>query len=325
MNVLVTSQRWRGEDIHYMTGHLQLFSPSVSASFSTFGARLTSLVVDGVDVIMGGATDLDFAIGDWTTGAVCGRVAGRIAHSSFKIDEQDVRVLPTFGPHQLHGGPDNFAVRHWNVESIDHGIRFTLVSPDGDQGYPGELTVTATYVLKGQVLSLDLQARTTKPTMVNLTNHAYWNLIGAQSAFEHEVHIEASRLVAMDDDLLVTGEIIPVEGTRFDFRSPRAVGSNYDNCWALDGKRGVLKKALTVRDPSSGRRMEVWTTESALQFYTAFHWNGLFPGKRGHLNQFEAIAIEPQNFGGAPNHAHFPSAVLRPGEVYRNSIEWWFG
>jgi aldose 1-epimerase len=304
---------------------LELQSGILTATFSTLGARLTSLTYDGIDVTMGGGADLDCITGDWTAGAVCGRVAGRIANSAFMLDGKEVHVQPTFSPHQLHGGLDNFAIRHWRAERIYEGLRFSLASPDGDEGFPGALDVTATYALKGSVLSLDLQAVTTKPTMINLTNHAYWNLIGAKSAFEHEVQIEASRLVAMDDLLLVTGELKDVAGTRYDFRSVRVVGENYDNCWALDGKRGALKKGLTIRDPASGRRMEVWTTESAIQFYTAFHWNGVFPGKRGALQQYQAIAIEPQNYAGAPNHPHFPSAVLRPGEAYRNGIEWRFG
>jgi aldose 1-epimerase len=304
---------------------LELTSPSVRAAFSTLGARLMSLTLDGLDLTMGGGTDLDCITGDWTAGAVCGRVAGRIAHSSFSLDGKNVSVQPTFGPHQLHGGLDNFAIRHWDLEHVDNGIKFSLVSPDDDEGFPGEVNVTATYVLKNNVLSLDLEARSTKSTVINLTNHAYWNLIGDKSAFEHEVQIESSRIVAMDDLLLVTGEIIEVAGSLYDFRTMREVGGNYDNCWVLDGKRGVMKKGLTIRDPSSGRRMEVWTTESAMQFYTAFHWNGVFPGKRGPLHQYKAIAIEPQNYAGATNHQHFPSAVLRPDKIYRNKIEWRFG
>jgi aldose 1-epimerase len=304
---------------------LKLSSSSIAVTFSSLGARLVSLTYDGVDVTMGGGTDLDVIRGDWTAGAVCGRVAGRIADSRFEIDGATHQVLPTFDVHQLHGGPDNFAIRHWGVEQKDGAIRFSIVSPAGDQGFPGEVQATAVYALKGNVLALDLEARSTKPTVINLTNHAYWNLIGSKSAYEHEVQIDASRYVIMDDKLLVTGEVRDVAGTRYDFKALRVVGENYDNCWALDGKRGVLRKGLTLRDPSSGRRMEVWTTESAMQFYTAFHWNGVFPGKRGPLHQYEAIAIEPQNYAGAPNHPHFPSPVLRPGQVYRNRIEWRFG
>jgi aldose 1-epimerase len=303
---------------------LQLTSSAITASFSTLGARLVSLIIDGVDVVMGGGTDVDFLSGDWTTGVVCGRHAGRITNSEFAIDSVTHKVLPTFGAHQLHGGPDNFGIRHWDHERIDNGIRFTLVSPDGDQGFPGELKVTADYVLKGSVLSLELKATTTKPTPINLTNHGYWNLIGAKSAFEHEMSIDADRFVQLNDLLLPSGVLSDVGATRWDFRQMRLVGKNYDNCWALNGKRGTLRRGLTLRDPASGRTMEVWTTEAGMQMYTCFHWNGVFSGKRGPLHQYEAIAIEPQNFPDACNHKGFPNSILRPGEVYKNRMEWRF-
>ena len=303
---------------------LTLANSSITATFSTLGARLVSLIVDGVDVAMGGGADIDILHGDWTTGAVCGRHAGRITNSQFEIDGKVIKVTPTFRQHQLHGGPDNFALRHWGHEPIDNGIRFSLVSPDGDQGFPGQLTVTASYVLKSNVLSLDLQAKTTKPTAINLTNHGYWNLIGAKSAFEHEMDIDADRFVVLNDILLPSGELADVAGTRWDFRKLRVVGENYDNCWALNGKRGQLRKGLTLRDPGSGRRMEVWTTEAGMQMYTSFHWNGAFPGKRGPLHQYEAIAIEPQNYPDACNHKNFPKSILRPGESYKNRMEWRF-
>jgi aldose 1-epimerase len=303
---------------------MQLANSHITARFSTLGARLTHLFIDGVDVVMGGGTDAEFLAGDWTTGIVCGRHAGRITNSTFEIDGVVHKVDPTFGAHQLHGGPDNFGLRHWHHEAIDNGIRFTLVSPDGDQGFPGELHVTADHVLKGSVLSLVMTATTTKPTVINLTNHGYWNLIGAKSAFEHEMQINADRYVVLNDLLLPSGELREVEGGRFDFRSIRSVGENYDNCWALTGKRGQLRHGLTLRDPASGRRMEVWTSEAGMQMYTCFHWNGVFPGKRGPLHQYEAIAIEPQNFPDAPNHMNFPSATLRPGETYKNVMEWRF-
>jgi aldose 1-epimerase len=304
---------------------LELSSPGIVAQFSTLGARLVSLVINGVDVVMGGGTDAEFLSGDWTTGIVCGRHAGRITNSEFVVDGVTHKVLPTFDGHQLHGGPDNFGLRHWDHEMIDNGIRFALVSPDGDQGFPGEVKVTADYVLKGSVLSLDLHATTTKPTVINLTNHGYWNLIGAKSAFEHEMSIDAERFVELNDILLPSGASPDVAGTRWDFRQMRLVGENYDNCWALNGKRGTLRRGLTLRDPASGRKMEVWTTEAGMQMYTCFHWNGVFPGKRGPLHQYEAIAIEPQNFPDACNHKGFPNSALRPGEVYRNKMEWRFG
>jgi aldose 1-epimerase len=303
---------------------MELKNSSLTARFSTLGARLTHLIIDGVDVIMGGATDHDIIKGDWTTGAVCGRIAGRITNAQFPLDGETINVVPNVGKFQLHGGPDNFSIRHWHAKQIDHGIQFSLISPDGDQAYPGQLSVTATYVLKGNVLSLSLAAKTTKPTVINLTNHAYWNLIGAKSAFEHEMQIEGDQYLPLNEALLPSGELRNVEDTRWDFRKLRQVAENYDNCWVLRGPRGKMKKGLTLRDPASGRTMEVWTTEKGMQMYTAFHWNGIFPGKKSPLKQYQAIAIEPQNFPDAPNHKNFPSAGLRPGETYRNDMEWRF-
>jgi aldose 1-epimerase len=274
---------------------------------------------------MGGGTDEDILAGDWTTGAVAGRIAGRITNARIEIDGTEYLLAKNFGEHQLHGGPDNFSVRHWDVQQADDWIRFGLHSPDGDQGYPGTLDVTATYAVAGSTLSLDFEARTTKPTVINLTNHTYWNMSGGErGAFDHEMQIMGSRYLPLNELLLPSGELRDVAGTRWDFRQLHQVGGVYDNCWVLDGARGELKHGLTLKDPVSGRSMEVWTTEAGMQMYTAEHWNPGFPGKTGPLKQYAAIAIEPQNFPDAPSHPNFPSAELRPGEVYRQRMEWRF-
>ena len=304
---------------------LELKSDSLLATFSTLGARLMSVYVDGIDMIDGGGTDEQLLAGDWTAGAVCGRVAGRITNARVALDGTVYKLSPNMGEHQLHGGPDNFAIRHWNVQQADNSIRFTIHSPDGDQGFPGALDASATYALDGNVLSLDLEARAAKPTMVNLTNHTYWNLSGGgRNAFAHQMQIDGHSFLVLDDLLLPTGEIRKVDGLPQDFRAMKQVGEFFDNCWVLDGKRGTLKRGLTLRDPGSGRTMEVWCTEAGMQMYTAFHWNEGMPGRHGPLKQYAAIAIEPQNFPDAPNHKNFPGAVLRPGEVYRSRMEWRF-
>ena len=304
---------------------LELKSQNLRATFSPLGARLVSLFVDGIDVAAGGGSDGQFLAGDWTAGAVCGRIAGRISKARFALDGHDYKLVPNMGEHQLHGGPTNFGNTNWNVETAANAIRFHRLSPDGDQGFPGALDAGATYALNGNTLSLDFEAHTSKPTVLNLTNHAYWNLSGgARNSFDHEMRIDGHSFLPLDDLLLPSGEIRKVDGTRWDFRKLRKVGENYDNCWVLDGKRGELKHGLTLRDPVSGRRMEVWCTEAGMQMYTSFHWNGSFPGRNGPLQQYAAIAIEPQNFPDAPNHKNFPSAVLRPGEAYQHRIEWRF-
>ena len=304
---------------------LALGTDRIRARFTTLGARLVALDFAGADVVMGGGTDEDILAGDWTTGAIAGRIAGRITNSRINIDGTEYPLVPNMGAHQLHGGPDNFSVRHWDVQQADDHIRFSLSSPDGDQGYPGTLDVSATYAVKGATLSLDFEAVTTKPTVINLTNHAYWNMSGgARNAFDHEMQILGSKYLPLSELLLPSGELRDVTGTRWDFRQLRKVGGVYDNCWVLDGPRGQLKHGLTLKDPVSGRTMEVWTTEAGMQMYTAEHWNPGFPGKTGPLQQYAAIAIEPQNFPDAPSHPNFPSAVLRPGEVYRQRMEWRF-
>ena len=304
---------------------LELKSKSLRATFSNLGARLMSVFVDGVDVIAGGGSDAQIMAGDWTAGAVCGRIAGRIADARFTLDGTEHQLTANLGLHQLHGGPDNFAVRRWDVQEHPNSIRFAINSGDGDQGFPGALTAEATYAIDGGTLSLDFTAVTTKPTVINLTNHTYWNLSGgARTAFDHEMRIDAACFLPLNDLLLPSGEIQSVDGTRWDFRKIRKVAENYDNCWVLDGGRGQLRHGLTLRDPVSRRRMEVWTTEAGMQMYTAWHWNPGMPGRNGPLQQYAAIAIEPQNFPDAPNHPNFPSAVLRPGEVYRHRMEWRF-
>ncbi|MCA3573246.1 MAG: galactose mutarotase [Aestuariivirga sp.] len=304
---------------------LAIGTDRIRARFTTLGARLVSLDFAGADLVMGGGTDEDILAGDWTTGAVAGRIAGRITNACIEIDGIEYPLVPNMGEHQLHGGPDNFAVRHWTAQQTDDSIAFSLASPDGDQGYPGAVDVTATYRVAGATLSLDFEARSTKPTVINLTNHAYWNMSGGErGAFDHEMQIAGSRYLPLNDLLLPSGELRDVAGTRWDFRELRKVGGVYDNCWVLDGPRGTLRHGLTLRDPVSGRRMEVWTTEAGMQMYTAEHWDGVFPGKTGPLKQYAAIAIEPQNFPDAPTHPNFPSALLRPGQVYRHRMEWRF-
>lgn len=304
---------------------LELKSRTLRATFSNLGARLVSVFVDGVDVIAGGGSDAQIMAGDWTAGAVCGRVAGRISKARFTLDGAEHQLTANMGEHQLHGGPDNFAVRRWDVQEGGDFIRFTINSGDGDQGFPGALNAEATYAIDGGTLSLDFVGVTTKPTVINLTNHTYWNLSGGErNAFDHDMRIDAQGYLPLNDLLLPSGEIRSVDGTRWDFRKIRKVGENYDSCWVLDGGRGQLRHGLTLRDPVSRRRMEVWTTEAGMQMYTAWHWNPDMPGRNGPLLQYAAIAIEPQNFPDAPNHANFPSAVLRPGEVYRHRMEWRF-
>jgi aldose 1-epimerase len=303
---------------------LELRNSRIHAIFDPMGARLQSLFIDGVDVVVGNALNFDVTTGDQSAGAVCGRIAGRITKAQFPLDGKIINLVPNRGDYQLHGGPVNFCNSQWAVDADDYSIWFTHSVPDGDQGYPGAVEATAIYKLKDNALSLTLEATTTKPTVINLTNHAYWNMAGTGSVLDQELQINAGAYLPLSDDLLPLGEIRKVDGTRWDFRKLRPIAELYDNCFCLDGKRGEMKQGLILRDPASGRRMEVWTTEAAIQMYTAIHWNGTVPSKDGTLQQGQALAIEPQNYPDAPNHPNFPSAVVRPGEVYKNEMEWRF-
>ena len=303
---------------------LELKSKSHRATFSQLGAKLVSFFVDGVDVVAGPGSDTDALASDFFTGTVTGRYAGRITGSKFTLDGKEIHLVPNVGADHLHGGPKSFCNAMWQVADVPQGLRFTIHSPDGDQGYPGAVNASAKYHLVDNVLSLDFEATTTKSTVINLTNHAYWNLAGAGSGLDQAVEMPADHYLLLHGPKLPTGEIKDVTGTEFDFRKLRKVGQAYDTCFCLTGKRGTLRKGLTLRDPESERVMEVYTTECAMQFYTADHFGPAMPGKYGPLVQHGSIAIEPQNYPDAPNHANFPSSVLRPGEVYRHRIEWRF-
>jgi aldose 1-epimerase len=228
------------------------------------------------------------------------------------------------GPHQLHGGETGFHVAVWDHVQDGNRIIFTYQSEDGEEGFPGQLDVKAEYALVGSTLSLTITAKTTKPTLCNLTNHGYWNLAGGGSVLGHQLMIPAQKYYPLNELLLPFGRMDDVAGTRWDFRTMRKIGEDYDNAFLLDGARGELKRCLTLRDPVSGRVLDVWGTEPAVQMYTAIHWLPSMKGREGPLVASTAFAIEPQNVADAPNHPAFPSSILRPGEVYRNHMEWRF-
>ena len=224
---------------------LELKSKTLAVRFSALGAKIEAVHVDGVDVIVGPGTDADALAYDSYTGTVTGRHAGRITKARYSLDGQEVKLVANVDDDQLHGGPKNFCNTVWKSADIENGIRFTLHSPDGDQGFPGAMDVSATYRLVDNVLSLDFEATTTKPTVVNLTNHAYWNLAGSGSGLDQEVEMPADHYLPLHGPKLPTGEIRDVTGTEFDFRKLRKVGQAYDTCFCLTGKRGTLRKGLT--------------------------------------------------------------------------------
>ncbi|WP_155056136.1 aldose epimerase family protein [Streptomyces blattellae] len=252
-------------------------------------------------------------------GALIGRYANRIAGGRFPLDGVTYALEPNNGPNSLHGGERGFDKRVWDVTPVEHGVRLARVSPHGEAGFPGRLDVSATYTLDGAgALRIAYEAVTDAPTVVNLTNHSYWNLSGAGNAGGHELRIAASRFTPVDADLIPTG-VAPVEGTRFDFRAEeRKVGAGYDHNFVLDkGVTPVPEQVAELYDPASGRALTVATTEPGLQLYTADHLGEPFsPG--------EGIALETQHFPDSPNRPEFPSTVLRPGAVFRSETVYGF-
>lgn len=303
---------------------LELSSKALTVSLSPVGARIASCVFDGVETAFGSGPENNILSGDIYAGAICGRHAGRITNAQFPLDGEMVKLTPNSGPHQLHGGDTGFHARHWDYIRDGNRITFMLQSLDGEEGFPGHLDVKAAYVLDGSTLSLTITAQTTRPTLCNITNHAYWNMAGGGNVLGHELMIPAQSYFPLDPDLMPLGRIDKVSGTRWDFRTARTIAEDYDNAFLLDGGAGPLKRALMLRDPSSGRTLDVWTTEGCVQMYTAIHWEPSMKGHLGPLEHSTAFAVEPQNIADAPNHPAFPSSILRPGETFRNHMEWRF-
>ncbi|APY88495.1 galactose mutarotase [Streptomyces alfalfae] len=257
-------------------------------------------------------------------GAVVGRYANRVAGGAFTLDGHTHRLARNNGANALHGGERGFDKRVWDAEPDgDHAVRLARVSPDGEEGYPGRLAVSVTYALDGTgALSVAYEATTDAPTVVNLTNHTYWNLAGAGSggAHGHEVRIAASRITPVDAELIPTGVYEDVAGTRFDFRTARTAGPGFDHNFVLD--KGVTAEPVEVaglHDPATGRNLTVSTTEPGLQLYTADHFDAELPFAPG-----DGIALETQHFPDSPNRPGFPSTVLRPGETYRSRTVYGF-
>jgi aldose 1-epimerase len=267
-------------------------------------------------------------------GAIIGRYANRIAHGSFQLDGKTYSIPKNNGDNALHGGIRGFDKVVWTAQQIKDGVELTYVSKDGDQGFPGTLTTTVRYTLEGGALRIEYAATTDKDTVLNLTNHSYFNLAGQGKGdvFGHVVKIDASRFTPADASQIPTGELKPVEGTPFDFRTPHAIGERinaddaqlhlgkgYDHNFVLDHAQGQLTEAAEVYEPTTGRILRVLTTEPGVQLYTGNNLDGSITGKEGRVyKQFFALCQETQHFPDSPNHPNFPTTELKPGRAFHS-------
>jgi len=317
----------------------------MQASIATYGGIVTSLTAPDrhgryADVVLGFDSLDEYLKNSLYFGALIGRYGNRIALGRFYLNGIAHSLATNHGPNALHGGKVGFDKVIWNVSktrvtSDGPQLTLTYLSRDGDEGYPGNLSVTAVYTLTSEnALQLKFSATTDKVTIVNLTQHSYFNLRGRGDILGHIVQINADQFTPVDENLIPTGEVRPVAGSAFDFRRPAAVGARigqdeaqllfgkgYDHNWVINQLPDTLAVQASVYEPETGRVLEVLSTEPGLQFYSGNFLDGSLTGKDGVVYRFRhGLAMEPQHFPDSPNHLNFPSTVLNPGETYRNKI-----
>ena len=314
-----------------------------SVQVSDIGAAIVSVTVpdkDGnlADVVLGYPEAASYFADGPCAGKVPGRYANRIALGKFTLDGVEYTLPVNNGPNHLHGGPEGFQIKVWESREHEGGVEFLYYSEDGEMGYPGAVKAVARYEWSEDCeLRLTLTAESDAPTVINLTNHAYFNLNGEGNGdiFGHLLRLNASEYLPTSDSLIPLGESAPVAGTPMDFVNEKPIGAEikadfpalnygkgYDNCWVIDGAEpGQLQEAAELYAPESGRVLTVYTTQPGVQIYTGNWLSGCPAGKNGHVYEdYTGVAIECQNYPDAPNKADYPSAVLRPGEVYQQAI-----
>ena len=333
-------------------GEISLFritnASGASVELSSLGAGIVAVEVpdrDGhIENVALGYADPEAYLADGPCmGKVPGRYANRIAGGNLSVGGKEYKLAVNNGPNHLHGGPAGFQNKIWDAEVLEDGVRFSLVSPDGDENYPATLKAVAEYCWSDDnTLTLHLSAEADAETVVNLTNHAYWNLDGADSGsvLAHSMEMKASRWLPTDDTLIPTGEIAAVEGTPMDFTVAKTLGKDikadfdalkfgkgYDNCWVIDGwQPGTVKEdAVVLRGGKSGRVLSVSTDQPGVQVYTG-NWLAGSPANRAGrpYADYDGVAIEAQGYPDAPNRQEFPSQTLLPGERYDRTIRFRF-
>ena len=302
----------------------------LTGSFLTFGATLQDLRMDGVDhPLVLGSPELAPYLGPMRYfGAIVGRFANRIGQARFSIDGQVFETDPNFrGRHTLHGGRISAGARIWRIADLTaDSVRFELDLADGEMGFPGNMTVSALCALPGDgVLEFDITTTTDAPTPCSFAHHGYFNLDGAGDILGHRMQIDAAHHLPVDDDLIPTGEIAPVDGTAFDFRQPRRIApGGYDDNLCLASARRDLTQVARVDGATSGLSMTIQTTEPGLQVYDGAHLD-TGSGPEGRVYGKNAgLALETQGWPDAPNHPEFPNAILRPGDKYRSQTRYRF-
>lgn len=314
-----------------------------SVTLSSLGAGIVSVIVpdkDGkmADVALGYENAADYIADGPCMGKTPGRYANRIAKGHFKIGNKEYTLATNNGPNALHGGPTGFMNRIWESEANGSHVKFTYRSADGEEGYPGNLEATVVYSWNDRnELTIEYSAECDAKTVVNLTNHAYFNLDGEGSGniLGHELKLFASKYLPTDDTQIPTGELADVAGTPMDFLAGKAIGQDieadfeplkigkgYDHCWVIDDwHKHALNRAAELSSPTSGRVLEVLTTQPGAQVYTGNWLTGCPAGKSGHeYKDYDGVAIECQGFPDAPNHKNFPCQLLGPGEKYEQTI-----
>ncbi len=309
----------------------------VRVTLLTYGATITGVWTPdrhgrSENVTLHLAQPADYLQGHPLFGSIVGRYANRIADASFAIDGRRFQLTRNAGEHHIHGGSPGFQQLVWSATPVRQpdraGVELTLVSPDGQQGYPGTLQARLHYLLTADNrLILQYWATTDKPTHVNLTNHAYWNLGGVDSGnvLKHVMQINAQQFLEADPQRFPSGKLLSVDNSPMDFRTPHTIGSrieqlpsqNYDDCYVVDRSQGKqLATAARVEDPESGRVMEVLTTAPGVQFYTARALDSRLGADGVKYGPYHGFCLETQHFPDSPNHPQFPSTLLRPGETY---------
>jgi aldose 1-epimerase len=311
---------------------------ALRARVMTYGARLVSLEVPDRtgkvgDIVLGYESLTPYTKDPKSYfGSIVGRYGNRIAHAQFSLDGKTYHLPVNDGVNTLHGGLVGFDKLVWHGHEIPHGVELTLVSKNGDQGFPGTLTARVRYTLEAHALKIEYFATTDQDTVLNLTNHSYFNLAGEGNGdiLNHLVTIPADRYTPVDSGLIPTGELAPVAGTPLDFHKATAIGARidsdmeqmklaggYDHNYVLNGEMGNMQPAAMVMDPASGRVLTVETTQPGVQFYSGNFLDGTLVGKHGHVyGKHAGFCLETQHFPDSPNHPKFPTSELKPGETY---------